>query len=100
MMAPFLSLSFSLAFSLVAIHTLVNAIPAVIPIPLAESCSSYPLYDPSTGIAGPWTVKLNNCENSAIEGFGDNSQLIRRTGDTGIHKGRVCIYLSLLPTRT
>lgn len=83
----------SLTLGLAALHTLVLAFPTVTPVALAGGCASYPEYDASTGIAGPWIIQLNSCENSTIEGFGDNSQLIRRNGDTGIHEGRVCNHL-------
>jgi hypothetical protein len=78
-----------LALSLAALTYSALAIPDVTPVALTGGCSAYPDYDASTQIAGPWILQLNSCDNPAIEGFGDNSQLIRRAGDTGIHKGRV-----------
>jgi len=85
------SLLSALAISYLA--TGVYAIPNVTAIPLPNVCTSYPQYDNVTGIAGPWTIQLNSCDNSTIEGFGDNAQLIRTEGETGIHEGRVSRFL-------
>jgi len=65
------------------------AIPNVTVVPAIGGCSAYPAYDASSGIAGPWTIILNSSENPAIESFGDNAQLVRTSGETGIHEGRV-----------
>lgn len=78
-----------LALSLGTLTAGVLSIPDVTPVLLTDGCASFPDYDASTGIAGPWILQLNSCDNPDIEGFGDNSQLIRREGDTGIHEGRV-----------
>lgn len=80
----------ALAISLAGLATVAQTIPTVTPVLLTGGCGAYPSYDASTLIAGPWILQLNSCDNSTIEGYGDNSQLIRRSGDTGIHKGRVC----------
>lgn len=81
----------TLAVGLAALNSVASAIPTVTPVLLTGGCASYPSYDASTLVAGPWILQLNSCDNSTIEGFGDNSQLIRRAGDTWIHEGRISI---------
>lgn len=47
------------------------ALPDVTVKELPASCSSYPLYDASTGNAGPWILQVTSSDNPAIESFGD-----------------------------
>jgi hypothetical protein len=56
------------------------AVPNVTAV-LIPDCSVFP----SDG----FVPILNQCDNSTIEGYGDDIQLIRNTGDTGITSGRV-----------
>jgi len=65
------------------------AVPNVTVVPLTGGCSDYPSYDASTGLSTQFLLTLNSCDNSTIEGYGDTCQVIRRSGDTGIHEGRV-----------
>ncbi|KAF2199438.1 hypothetical protein GQ43DRAFT_442491 [Delitschia confertaspora ATCC 74209] len=51
----------------------VLAVTEVIAKPLPVGCASYPRYNEETGTAGPWTIKVSDSENPAIEGFGDTS---------------------------
>ncbi|KAL3418311.1 hypothetical protein PVAG01_10027 [Phlyctema vagabunda] len=67
------------------------AVPNVTVVPTTGGCAAYPGYDASSGIAGPWTIVVNQCDNSSIENFGDNSQVYRKAGDTGIHQGVITI---------
>jgi len=71
--------------------TTVLAVPNVTVVPATGGCSAYPAYDESTGIAGPWTIQVNQCDNSTIEGYGDNCQLFRRSGEDGITMGSISI---------
>lgn len=85
-------LSTLLSLSLVA---LARAVPAVTPVLAQGGCSVYPAYDASTGIAGPWTIQVDQCSNTttsqpcSMNGYGDNVQVRRLAGDTGIHEGYV-----------
>jgi hypothetical protein len=56
------------------------AVPNVTAV-LIPDCSAFP----SDG----FIPILNQSDNSTIEGYGDDVQLIRHTGDTGITSGRV-----------
>jgi hypothetical protein len=78
--------AFPLDIWLAALTPLARAIPIVTPV-LAGGCAAYPNYDASTSIAGPWILQLNSCENSTIEGYGDNSQLIRAMEIPGSTRG-------------
>lgn len=49
------------------------ALPDVVAKPLPDGCQSYPGYNPDTGVAGPWVIKLVHSENTAIDGFSDTS---------------------------
>lgn len=56
--------------------------------PIAD-CSQLPLYNNDTKIAGPWTIKIDNCYNGAgphglcsIEGFESSSDITRQRSDT------------------
>lgn len=79
--------------------TAVSAVPNVTVVPASSGasnpCSVYPSYDSTSSIAGPWIIQLANSDNPAIEGFGDNSQLFRTSGETGIHEGRVCLPIPI-----
>jgi len=77
--------------ALSSLLTLALAVPNVTVVPATGGCSVYPSYDASTGIAGPWTIILNDSDNPDIEDFGDNCQLFRTAGETGIHEGRISI---------
>ncbi|KAI9731788.1 MAG: hypothetical protein M1834_004577 [Cirrosporium novae-zelandiae] len=67
------------------------AVPNVTVVPATGGCSAYPDWDASTQIAGPWILRVSQSDNNTIEGFGDTSQYIRKSGDTGIHMGRMTI---------
>ena len=62
-----------------ALASLLLSLPSALAItevtakPLPEACSSYPLYNPDTNTAGPWTIKTVDNGNPAIEGFSDTS---------------------------
>ncbi|OTA54799.1 hypothetical protein K449DRAFT_389040 [Hypoxylon sp. EC38] len=60
--------------SLLAAAPLARATPDVtVKVLPSEDCSSYPGYDAASNTAGPWTIKLVNSDNTAIEGFSDTS---------------------------
>jgi hypothetical protein len=46
--------------------TVVSALPNVTVVPLENTCASYPIYDKSTGIAGPW-VALPDSTGTSID---------------------------------
>lgn len=48
------------------------ALPNITARALPADCSSYPLYDQDSGIAGPWILNLANSDNADIEGWGDS----------------------------
>ncbi|TAQ85769.1 hypothetical protein B7494_g5911 [Chlorociboria aeruginascens] len=79
----FLAVSFLLVGAL--------AVPNVTTELAPGGCSAYPVYDASIGIAGPWILQLSDSDNSAIDGYGDDSQVIRQAGSTGITQGRISI---------
>lgn len=69
---------------------------AVVPIQTTGGCSNLPLYDSKTGIAGPWTITVDQCQNTtatdnacSMEGFGNRAVYFLQQGDTGIEKGYV-----------
>ncbi|CAI7611593.1 unnamed protein product [Penicillium discolor] len=56
--------------------------------PITE-CSQLPSYNDDTKIAGPWTIKIDNCYNGtgphglcSIEGFESSSDITRQRSDT------------------
>jgi hypothetical protein len=49
-----------------------SAVPTVTVVPLDNSCTSWPLWDASTGIAGPWLVEVNST-GTDIDGHSDTS---------------------------
>ncbi|KAI1810064.1 hypothetical protein GGS20DRAFT_569146 [Poronia punctata] len=64
----------TLLTSLIASASCAFATPSVTAVKLpSDDCSSWPGYDASTGIAGPWLVYAVNADNTTIEGFGDTS---------------------------
>ena len=97
-----LAVSFTATFAQ-AFPTFARTLPNVTPVLAEGGCSVYPGYDTETGIAGPWTVKIDSCFNAttpnepcSIEEFGSGSVVFRQEGDTGIHQGYVNrpLYLS------
>ncbi len=84
-------LSFN-AYLLPALTALVNlaiALPNVTVVPATGGCSDITTYNNTTGMTDLWTPILQNSDNSSIEDFGSDYQLIGHEGDTGIHQGRV-----------
>ena len=61
---------FSQAFLLASLSATALALPNITAKLLPAGCSSYPLYDPSTDNAGPWSLSATNSDNPALEGFG------------------------------
>lgn len=84
-----MSSSITKLLTLSSLITFALAIPNVTVVPASGGCAAYPAYDSSSGIAGPWTIALSSSENPDIEDFGDNAQLFRTAGETGIHEGSV-----------
>ena len=67
------------------------------PVQTTGGCSSLPQYDSTTGIAGPWTITVDQCQNTtatdnvcSMEGFGNEAIYFLQQGDTGVEKGYVC----------
>ncbi|CAI7592451.1 unnamed protein product [Penicillium glandicola] len=57
-------------------------------IEAVTDCSQFPLYNNETMIAGPWTIKVDNCYNGtapqgvcSIEGFESGSDITRQRDD-------------------
>lgn len=68
----------------------------VTPVEVTGGCTSLPSYDPSSGIAGPWVVEVNQCVNTmatdnacSIEGFGSEAVYFLQQGDTSVQRGYV-----------
>ncbi|EAW14395.1 uncharacterized protein ACLA_074320 [Aspergillus clavatus NRRL 1] len=88
------------ALSLLAPRALAEgqATPEPIAVPVPGGCSGLPLYDASTGIAGPWVIQTNQCTNTTapgqpctIEGYGDSVVMRYQSGVSGIYQGYVTI---------
>jgi hypothetical protein len=79
------------SLSLLALLIPALAVPNVTTIPLTDGCSSFPLYDITTHIAGPWTIGLSSSDNPAIENYGSTVESFRRAGDHGIVRGAIAI---------
>lgn len=65
--------------SLLSAAALVGILPSALALPnvtakaLPADCSSYPLYNADTGIAGPWILNLASSDNADIAGWGDSN---------------------------
>lgn len=69
---------------------------SVTPVEVPNGCMNLPSYDPSTSIAGPWIVEVNQCINTtatdnacSIEGFGSEAVYFLQQGDTSVVRGYV-----------
>ncbi|QQK47463.1 hypothetical protein Pdw03_5098 [Penicillium digitatum] len=67
------------------------------------SCSQLPSYNNDTRIAGPWTIKVDNCYDGAgpqglcsVEGFESSSDITRQRDDkpNTIEHGFITIHTS------
>ncbi|KAF2713253.1 hypothetical protein K504DRAFT_487710 [Pleomassaria siparia CBS 279.74] len=74
--------SLILATALAALPT-VFSLPDVVAKELPATCSSYPGYDATTQIAGPWILQFVNTENPAIDGFGSTAEYSLSVSNSG-----------------
>ncbi|KAJ5698842.1 hypothetical protein N7462_000847 [Penicillium macrosclerotiorum] len=76
----------------------VQAQPQGITTTAVSGCSSLPGFNNETNIAGPWTIKIDECNSAtatgaacSIEGYAATCDVKRSAGETGIEKGIITV---------